>query len=471
MEKRPLPDSNRQWLLDELNLWRRLGLVNEDQVNGIVDLYETPTQSAERRQSTAIYLLVGVSACFVGLAVLLLVAYNWTLLPDAIKLFLLLIAVGGAHALGYSLRYLWDAKNFSESAFFLGCLFYGGSIWLIAGIFHLGSHYPDGIWWWAVGVVPLAFFLDTIFLHMLAVTLLAAWVGTELIGFHGGVPGAFGLPRACWTLPILAGLGFFWSYQKKSTSTLGLYVPLAAWWLALVPLAWSGLARENPILYIGGIGALLLILAEVHPEGSLFAVPYRLYGSLVCIGVLTTLSFFEVQREFRHIHDLGVFVGLSVGITALALGAFGVAAAMHTPADDEATLDRPLMVFVTRQWLPLAMAGLMLFMALWYAALKNAAGNNDAFVAAVPTVLANVGMIGLAFWLMMLGLREDRGFPSGGGVLFFLVWSVCRYTEWFSDHGGLLGGACMFFLCGAAIFGFAMFWHYRKKQRETSDGE
>ncbi len=98
-----------------------------------------------------------------------------------------------------------------------------------------------------------------------------------------------------------------------------------------------------------------------------------------------------------------------------------------------------------------------------YAALHGA---DIGVIALLPTVLANLGMVGLAFWLMMYGLREDRGLPAGGGVIFFLYWSVLRYAEWFGARGEVLGAACMFFLCGAAIFGFAMYWHERKKQRE-----
>ena len=32
--------------------------------------------------------------------------------------------------------------------FFLGNLFYGASIILVAQIYHLGEHMPDGVFWW-----------------------------------------------------------------------------------------------------------------------------------------------------------------------------------------------------------------------------------------------------------------------------------------------------------------------------------
>ena len=66
---------------------------------------------------------------------------------------------------------------------FLGCLLYGAGIWLVAQVFHLDAHYPDGVWWWAVGVLPFALCLDTLLLHCLLVALLGLWAGMEVIGF------------------------------------------------------------------------------------------------------------------------------------------------------------------------------------------------------------------------------------------------------------------------------------------------
>ncbi len=79
----------------------------------------------------------------------------------------------------------------------------------------------------------------------------------------------------------------------------------------------------------------------------------------------------------------------------------------------------------------------------------------------ISTILANVAMLALAFWLIMLGLKQDRGRPFTAGVLYFLLWTVLRYIDLFG-HLGMLGAAGMFFFCGAAIFGVARFWQHRQ---------
>ena len=59
-------------------------------------------------------------------------------------------------------------------------------------------------------MLPIALFLDTILNHLLLVTLLAVWVGMELIDHHGHRLWLGFLPRYCATLPIFAALGLAW---------------------------------------------------------------------------------------------------------------------------------------------------------------------------------------------------------------------------------------------------------------------
>ena len=62
--------------------------------------------------------------------------------------------ITSTYAFAFSLRYKRNAAARSETVFFLGCLLYGAGIWLVAQAFHINSHYPDGVWWWAIGVLP-----------------------------------------------------------------------------------------------------------------------------------------------------------------------------------------------------------------------------------------------------------------------------------------------------------------------------
>jgi hypothetical protein len=251
-----------------------------------------------------------------------------------------------------------------------------------------------------------------------------------------------------------------WAYRKNSPFTVSLYVALLAWWVILQPFAWH--LDSNPIFFIGSVGVLLIVLAESHPEGSPFALPYRFYGVLLALGTLVPLSFAHERADFVDLDrgTIGFLIQACVILVlAVAVLAGGLLLKLRQPEAER--IDRPVQTFFVRQWLPLALIGLYLFFGLWAAG--HAALQPPDEVALVPVILANLAMLAAAFWLMSVGLREDRGRPFAAGVFYFLLWAVVRYFDLFG-FDSMLGAACLFFLCAAALFGVALFWQRRKKE-------
>jgi uncharacterized membrane protein len=410
-------------------------------------LYEGAGELAERGRSRAVSVLMAAAATLVGLAALLLIGYNWDALPRGTKLVIVLGTVALTHAAGFTLRYKRNALARSETVFFLGCLFYGAGIWLVAQVFHLDAHYPDGVWWWAVGVLPFALCLETRLLHALLVALLAVWAGMEVLNFDHLGAWLFGrwdwLPNGAYSLPLLALPGIVWAYRKQSVKTLSLYVPLLAWWTALQIFAWH--LGSNPFYFVGSVGALLLVVAECHAAGSRFAIPYRYYGSLLVGGVLVPLSFYDLNK-----HLVGEWASRVGPPALLAVVALAVVLVIHR------TVPR-------RQAISLGLALLMAVLPLMSAGCRSSSCADAA--ALLPTVLINLAMVAGAFWLMQVGLQEDRGRPFGAGVLYFLLWAILRYVDLFGDFGGMLGAALMFFMCGGALFGVARYWQGRREVR------
>jgi uncharacterized membrane protein len=447
MPKRAITPTERAWLLDQLNVWRRDAIVSEEQAQRIADLYEGAGEMAQRGRSRAIFVLMAAAATLVGLAALLLIGYNWEQLSRPSKLALILGVIALTHAGGFFLRYRRNARALSENVFFLGCLFYGAGIWLVAQVFHINAHYPDGVWWWAVGVLPFALCLETRLLHALLVALLGVWAGMEVLNFSHLGAWLFGrwggLPNGAYSLPLLALPGMVWAYRNQSVRTLSLYVPLLAWWTVLQVFAWR--LDSNPIYFVGSVGALLLVVAECHAAGSRFAIPYRYYGSLLVGGALVPLSFLDLHKHIGRSS-----LALATPSVLLAIVALGVMLVVQR------TITR-------RQLIPMGLAFLMALLPLL--AIGSPGATGTAAAAVLPTVLVNVAMLGAAFWLMQVGLREDRGRPFGAGVLYFLLWAVLRYVDLFGDFGGMLGAAMMFFACGGALFGVARYWQGRKEVR------
>ena len=461
MSKRPINPKQRAWLMDELSLWRRDAIVTEQQAQRITDLYEGAGELAERGRSRAVFILMAAAATLVGLATLLLIGYNWNDLERGSKLIIVLGVIAATHAFGFSLRYKRNAAALSETVFFLGCLFYGAGIWLVAQAFHIDSHYPDGVWWWAVGVLPFALCLETRLLHALVVALLGVWAGIEVLNFDHLGGWLFGrwewLPNGAYSLPLLALPGIVWAYRKQSVKTLGLYVPLLAWWTVLQPFAWK--LDSNPIYFMGALGALMLVVAECHAPGSRFAIPYRYYGGMIVGGVLVPLSFHKFNQYLMPEWRALVLPPAVLAVVAVAI----VLLARRTGRSGDSPGNHPGWMVAGRQTIPLGISLLMVILPMIAATGRTPGGAQSA--AAMPTLLVNVAMVAGAFWLMQIGLREDRGRPFAAGVLYFLLWSVLRYVDLFGDFGGMLGAAMMFFMCGGALFGVARYWQGRKEVR------
>lgn len=480
MERRQISARVRQWLCEELQVWRAGGILADNQAARIFDLYETADQSASRRRSLAMYALSGIATVMVGLAVLLLVSYNWQAMSATAKLAVIFGVLIGSYLVAAYLKLGTTWRVTSEMLFFLAGVFYGAAIWLIAQVFHIQSHYPDGIWFWTVGILPVVLYLDVLPMHALYAFLLALWVGTEILGFHGLLFGWFGgawhWPRSAYTLPLLVLPGVICAYRRRSAVTLAVYVPVLAWWGVLQPTAWSW--EVTPVLFVGLAGALLLLIAEMHRFGSRLAVPYRLYGVLISAGVLVLLSYAsEIDGVLRHGLAMQTYVaGLAIALA----GAVAALAVVFLQQRDEATSQRkaPFAAIVARQWLPLCLVLLLAGLCFWSGLFNMHDAPYDAFgyrgastpslstwtpQILVPVAAVNVMMIALALWLMRVGLREDRSGPFAAGVLYFLLWAVLRYEDLFSGVGGMLGAAAMFLLCGVALLAVARLWMHRKE--------
>jgi hypothetical protein len=437
-------------------------------------LYETPGETSLRKHSLAMFALMSLAALLVGLAALLLIGYNWEAMPKPAKLAVVFGVIVATHGAGFWLRYVRQARRLSEVVFFLGCLFYGCGIWLVAQIFNIQGHYPNALWMWALGTIPFALCLDTLLLHALVVALLATWVGTEILDF-GFLWGFWRVPDACYTLPLLALPGLLWAYRKRSPATVGLYVPLLAWWVILQPIAWH--SDLNVIYFIGAAGALFLAVAESHQAGSLMAVPYRLYGVLLTAGVLSVLSFGDFIRELLRQTPPGMTVSVLAGslIATIGVGSVALADRLAFKAGNANTIGSNDVLFldiVRRQWLTAALMLLMAALCVWVGFFGTPVSTShfygsdlERWTAAVilPTIATNIAMIVFAIWLIRAGLREDRARLFAAGVLVFLLWAVFRYADLFAGVGGMLGASLMFFLCGAALFGMARFWTRRKE--------
>ncbi len=474
MKRRILSDKQRRWLLGELGDWRGEGIVSQEQTDRILARYEDADEASQRKRSRFTLAISGIAALLVGLAVFLVIGYNWDAMPRVAKLAVVFGVVVATHAAGLWLRFARDQRRAGEVVSFLGCLFYGAGIWLVAQVFHLNAHWPDGFWWWALGVLPFALASETLLIHCLYAGLLATWAGAEILGYrHLGawIFWGWNVPNGAYSFLLLWLPAMVWGYRKASVGAVSLYVPALAWWIVLQSFVWH--FDWQAVFVIGSVGGLLLVVAESHRPGNRMAVPYRFWGTALAAGALIPMSFggfYESTKHWYHHHtwasDPLVF---AVGLVVLALLGIGFTSVVlaRSRASDPAARVREML---RAQWLPVGLILAVTFAGVWGAGHDFGSTKTDTNWIP-PVAVVNVAMLALALWLMNIGLRDDRGRPFAFGVIYFLIWAICRYADLFGERGGMLGAALMFFLCGAALFGLARFWSRRKASRSLEKAE
>jgi hypothetical protein len=279
------------------------------------------------------------------------------------------------------------------------------------------------------------------------------------------------LPSGAYALPILTLPGLVWAYRRASLPVVWFYVAVLAWWTVLQPSAWRFF--ELSPLFVGAIAGILLLVADCHPRGSRFAAPYRELGVLMMAGTLLVLSYYDANKQiFRtsrtfNIPPLqsepvlgmwGAWV-LLVAVATLAVGVLYLSAKLqpNPPEPTSSIVDR-MVATARRQWLSVAFIVLVLFEIVWWIFFAPPL---------IPTILANVAMLALGFWLISTGMREDSGRMFAAGVGYLLLWAVIRYIDLFGDFGGMLGAAGMFLLCGLALFAVAWYWRHRKEAQHA----
>lgn len=450
MEHPPIPGPARRWLPKALAFWQAKGVISSSQADQVLALLPPDIPSPWNAGALVMYALASMAAVLFGASILLVVGYNWQGLTREAKLAIMLAAITFSHAAGYTLERRWKNPLAADIVHFLGCFVYGAGIWLVAQAWNINSYFPDGMLWWALGVLPLVMASGTFLLHLLYAGLLATWCAMEILAPFGQfdvyLMGFGGFPHGAYALPLLVLPGFFWAYRGKSPLLLGLQVPLVAWWCVLEALAWR--ANAWTIFWVGGVGSVLLMSAQAHRRGDLMAIPYRLWGVVLvtaCLLVIGSDSFWKALVGGPQTpHPLGhwVLCAVLLALVCASLTASFLLALRARGADGALSLVAPGSMGI----------GISLFGFL------GLVGEP----AAVPAMIfANVSMLALFVLLVRVGVAEGRLVPFSAGIAGFLLWTLVRYLDLFIASGGMLGAAALFALAGLALLAVGRFWMTR----------
>jgi len=438
---RPHMSQNRRWLFSETERWAQARLITAEQAAQIRALYAEP----ESRMPWGLLLFTGLGAVVLGLGVILLLAYNWDAIPRFGKLALIFGSVIGAHAGAARLRQLDGWRPLvGEAVALLGTMLYGAGIWLVAQVYNIDEHYPNGFLYWGLGALAMAWAMDSVPQAIAAAVVLTCWGCAEVFGFHNAIDSA-------WWLVAL-GVGAL-AWRKRSAVLWS--VVLAS--LYVLILSHAGFWGDESGVYFSALALSVALIAgrrlmEAGRRESAFGkvtVFFGYAGFMICAYLMT----FEFPA--RHILQWalppdpgwGAWLyrwGLPVG--ALAGWGWLLVDRWRGHAREVAL----------EEWL----CPITIFYSLGISLIDQWQSYE------LATYAFNLVVLGVAAAWMVRGCRSGRLLPTILGSLVLAVLVFARYFDLFEN---LAARGTAFLVLGAILF--AEGFYYRKLRLEALDSE
>jgi uncharacterized membrane protein len=417
--------------------WVEESVISEAQAEAICRRYDVDYHQVKNR-AYGYSILVGLACLFVGLAVITILGANWDDIPRAVRMGGLIALTLATQAFGLR-KYLAGDHAAAEGVFVLGNLFYGASIALIAQIYHLGEHMPDGIFLWALGSLPFALVLKSPALTLLATVLALVWFFVESnMGFYPALFPIFicgalyvlvkGKPSVTLLLVTVASVGFWFEYSLSELWRDGRHFQFGA---------------EHVVV---SVALFILLYAFSHWLGRKDSVVAKDYGAVLALWSLRFGLVFMLVMSFLEPWENLVNAQWEHRATMVALAAVFSAAALYLARQCENVLS------------------VITIVAFYLLTLLLLLVTSDDGGAVYFQVVYNLALIGLGVRLVMKGISAGISHYFFLGVAAILLTALMRYIDLIGDY---VGGALLFIVFAALLFGAASYW---KKVEERDAG-
>jgi uncharacterized membrane protein len=418
----------------EAEEWVDDNIITQEQAENICTRYDVDYHHV-KNNSIGYRVLVGLGYLFIGLALITLLSANWDELPRELRMFsLIAITVGIQSA---SLRqYLRGNLSSATNGFLLGNMFFGASIILIAQIYHLGEHMPDGIFWWALGCLPFALLTNSRALTLQTMILATIWFLLEInMDFF----------PTLFPLFIISALTVLTRGKQSILLLLLVIFSVGLWTEYSLAKLWQDTHYfKFQVEHIAvSVSLFIFIYAFSHWLRLRNSVIAKDYASVLAlwslrftlIGMLI-LSFEDswtslIQANWEH--------SFSMGIIVLALSVISL-----------------LVVAKTNRLKHIAA-----FVTVYLLTLLLVASSGDTSQAVYFQIISNIALIIGGIGLIIKGINEGISHYFFLGVATILLTAMIRYADLVGNY---IGGALLFMVFATILLGAAKYWKHMKLQ-------
>lgn len=162
-----LPD----WLVTESEAWQRDGLITEDQRREILARYPASVSAADRAAAALTWLAV-IAA---GIGAVVLVAWNWTSIPNLVKVLMSVGPMVGLYAAAVSAVRSGHAAR-AERLALGGALFAGGVLFLTEDLVHIDLQHTSAALLWAALLATTALLVPSALIAAVGLAVSLWWL-------------------------------------------------------------------------------------------------------------------------------------------------------------------------------------------------------------------------------------------------------------------------------------------------------
>lgn len=416
---------HKNFLASELAKWRDSGLIDSQTAQKIADRYAIDMTNASEGKN---FILKIVAYLFLALSLITLIGANWEEIPRIVRLTLVLSVLGCVNLSGF-----FAAKNGKDSQatalFFLGNFCYGAAIILVAQIYHIGEHMPDGVLLWAVGALALGLAVQKSIIMTQALILALIWFIMEL--YFGDIMHGI-------LIFIAASLAVLWRDSSKMlTNTL--FITVFIYFVAFLLRQWMHISifYDNVDFHASIYGA------------HLFSFAYCLLG--VCLSYLA-----EKAGKFKIAFDLKIVsIVTAVGLLILDMMFYNEFESVRYIFSGESlhTLDAFMFYVTDFGFLYMLFCALSLGITIYFK--KFTISALSVFTLIFPYVLYISGIYGEALFstisviIAIILIKYDYKFIGVG--LIFLV-AMTRYIDLIGDY---IGASLLFLIFSIIVLAVA----------------
>jgi len=412
-----------KWLKGQLPEWIDRGIITSEQSERIIN-----EQPIEQGHSLLTRILISISALLIGLGVISFFAYNWQDMTKWMKLATIFLSFIIAHGVGLWLGRKPEKNAHTEFWHLLGSFLFGAAIILIAQIYHIDEHAPNGILLWSLGPLMMMFILKSTPQMLLYAVLVIVWQIME-IEFH---------TSQSWAVFYVCTSVILFSIYKKHWFP----VAIATVSIVVVSAIQCRFSSVNPLAVLLCLGAMCVGVGLLIRRSSYAscAVTPEAIGLILYIIMLIAFTFPEIIKESflsrKYTKDVSIIYPLLITFAVLSIwGSFLLPLKTLSERIKSLPQKSNLLVF----------AGFILVIIILFAGISSASYESKNVLKNVAAIGFNIIALIHGIVLIFSGTGSGRTGVSFAGCIIVIIVIISRFMS-FTDNL-LIRSAC-FLLAG-----------------------